>query len=163
MLLIITTTGLTGIIFSKRLTERVEFLSLLKLMLEEISIQIRFQASTLSEILDVLRRDKTLAALDFLSEIKKNYLPYEDFYEAWSRGIEKCRYPFLKETDVDFIKGIGFSLGKSDIEGQLGMISIHMGNLGLIIEKAREERDKKGKLYRSLGILSGAFISILLV
>ena len=152
-----------GITFSKRLNDRVKILILMRQMLEELSIQIRFQALTVFELLQSLCGNIQLQELVFLNNVQENILPNISFYEAWIKGIDEWNNSPLRTEDISFLKNVGATLGNSDIEGQLSTLELHKENLERLLESAIIERDKKSKLYRSLGILSGTFISIMLL
>lgn len=53
--------------------------------------------------------------------------------------------------------------GKTDVKGQLSIISLTEKLIEVQIEKAEEEKNKNAKLYKTLGIVSGVGICILLV
>ena len=156
-------TTLVGITFSKRLNDRVKLLTLMKQMLEELAIQIRFQALTVFELLNSLCRNMQLNELQFLVNVQENNIPGISFNEAWVKGIDEWSNNSLRKEDINFLKNVGSTLGNSDIDGQLSTLELHKENLDRLLESAIAERDKKAKLYRSLGILTGTFISIMLL
>ena len=49
------------------------------------------------------------------------------------------------------------------MDGQLSMLSLQRAELETLILEVEAEVGKKSKLYRSLGVLSGAFISVMLI
>ena len=135
----------------------------MKKMLEDISIQIRFQALTVCELLNSLCQNEQFNKLEFLQLTKINLSKSMSFSDAWLKSIDEWQNNTLRQEDLNLLKSIGTSLGNSDIEGQLCTIELHKENLDRLITTSIEEREKKGKLYRSLGILSGTFISIMLI
>lgn len=159
--LLIITTSLAGIAFSKRLTERVKLLAQIRLMLEELSIQIRYQSSTVAELLESLRQNPQLAQLSFFDTVQKNLCAGQPFADAWCTGVAHFSEISLQKEDTLLLKSIGLSLGTSDVEGQLSTLELHKSTVGQLLERAIAERDKKTKLYRSLGVLTGVFLSIL--
>lgn len=132
-------------------------------MLEELSIQIRFQALTVFELINSLCGNSQLKELEFLNSIKEKFEPNISFYDAWISGIDSWSNQPLNDEDISFLKNVGSTLGNSDIEGQLSSLELHKENLDRLLQKAISDRDKKAKLYRSLGVLSGTFISIMLL
>lgn len=69
----------------------------------------------------------------------------------------------LEESERGIVKSIGLSLGTSDINGQLSMLEMNSQLLAKQIEIAHEQYMKKGRLYRSVGILAGLFVAILVI
>lgn len=61
------------------------------------------------------------------------------------------------------IKTIGKLLGKTDIEGQLSEISLGLDLIGKQIKDAEYERNKNSKLYKTMGVIFGLGISIILI
>jgi stage III sporulation protein AB len=51
--------------------------------------------------------------------------------------------------------------GKSDRENQIANIEMALERLGVIYEQALEEQRKKGRMYRSVGLLSALAIIVL--
>ena len=58
---------------------------------------------------------------------------------------------------------IGRNLGTSELEGQLGAVRSRQAELESIISAAEDEYRRKARLYRSLGVLAGVFIALILV
>lgn len=81
--------------------------------------------------------------------------------EAWQNGIENNLY-FNKE-DKNMIKTIGKLLGKTDIEGQLSEISLGLNLVDKQIKNAECEKNKNSKLYKTMGVILGIGISIILI
>lgn len=69
----------------------------------------------------------------------------------------------LEDTERGIVKSVGMSLGTSDINGQLSMLEVNSQLLAKQVEIAHEQYIKKGKLYRSAGILAGLFVAILVI
>ena len=57
----------------------------------------------------------------------------------------------------------GKLLGKTDIKGQLSQIELTQKLIEKQIEKAEFEKNKNSKLYKTIGIISGIAICIILV
>lgn len=160
--ILIFSTSMVGINFSSRLSERVRVLNTIKLMLEEISIQIRFRGLTVTELVQSLLRNQVLRECEFLSDVEKNLNAVKDFSKAWSISVDNWNIRGLKESDREFLKGIGCFLGCSDIDGQLSSLELSKEKLLILQRDSVEQCERKGRLYRSLGVLSGAFAAVML-
>ena len=85
------------------------------------------------------------------------------FQQSWINAIKLRPPQNLKASDIEILADIGRNLGKSDMDGQLSMLSLQRAELETLILEVEAEVGKKSKLYRSLGVLSGAFISVMLI
>lgn len=87
-----------------------------------------------------------------------------DAGEAWKMAIEKRGDSLpLDESDWRALSDFGEMLGKSDRENQESVLDLEKENLEMLEKKAGEAMNTKGKLYRNLGVLSGAAAVILLI
>ncbi|MBP1560490.1 MAG: stage III sporulation protein AB [Oscillospiraceae bacterium] len=161
MAVIIIVTTLTGSYFSYMLKSRVIMLKKLNYMLEEIMTLLRFSSATVYEIRDALCLDPRFSDLDFLQSISSEN--GVSFQENWCSAVKSCPLAGLKQGDTALLADIGRKLGTSDLDGQTGTLKLQQAELSSLISAAETEHAKKAKLYRSLGVLSGAFISIMLV
>lgn len=93
--------------------------------------------------------------------MKENHL---DAGTAWKEAIlqNKDKLPLL-ESDWKIINDFGEMLGKSDKHNQLSILDMEKEKLTELESRAKEAVETKGKLYRNLGILSGAAMVILLI
>ena len=58
---------------------------------------------------------------------------------------------------------MGKLLGKTDIEGQLSEISLGLDLINKQLVDAEYERNKNSKLYKTMGVILGLGISIILI
>ena len=79
------------------------------------------------------------------------------FKMQWGKSIDSIKFSLLKE-DLDLLKSFGSSLGTSDIAGQISTIKIYKENFLKQKKEASDIFEKKSKLYRSIGVLAGAFV-----
>lgn len=87
-----------------------------------------------------------------------------DTGKAWKIAVEKNKENIpLEESDWTVISDFGELLGKSDRQNQESVLDLAKENLDILEKKAREAIDTKGRLYRNMGILSGAAVVILLI
>ncbi|MCL2355178.1 MAG: stage III sporulation protein AB, partial [Oscillospiraceae bacterium] len=69
----------------------------------------------------------------------------------------------INEEDKNVLMNLSKLLGKTDIQGQVSQIEITESFLDEQITKAEGERIKSEKMYRSLGIIMGLAIVIILL
>lgn len=157
---IIISSTLIGIVGSEKLRNRVKELNLINYMLEEIAILIRYKAMTVYEIVETLTQNQIFNKLTFLNNFNSNLqIPFKS---TWNKNIDDMPTSLI-ESDVKLLKSFGASLGTSDIDGQLSTIGVFKESFFKLEKDATVIYDKKSKLYRSLGVLIGAFISIILI
>ena len=84
--------------------------------------------------------------------------------EAWEKAFEKYYMnTFLEDEDRQILLNLGKSLGAYDIENQIQNIKMITSQLGIQEKKAEENIAKNSKLYKSLGVLAGLAIVIVLL
>ncbi|WP_435925110.1 stage III sporulation protein SpoIIIAB [Paenibacillus sp. DYY-L-2] len=71
------------------------------------------------------------------------------------------RFTAMKTAERDVLKELSFTLGTSDRQDQLGHIATAIRQLESEEAAAREEQGRYEKMFKSLGLLCGAFIVIL--
>ena len=158
---IITITSFAGCYFSSALKTRLINLKKINFLIDEIIILLRYKASTVYEITDCLANNERFADFYFLRNIYVN--SSISFQQNWNNAVKSQPPSNLKANDLEILADIGKNLGTSDMEGQLSMLSLQRAELENIISAAEMDCEKKSKLYRSLGVLAGAFISVMLI
>jgi stage III sporulation protein AB len=84
--------------------------------------------------------------------------------EAWRQSIEEVKKRMnLTGEEYDILMRFGAQLGCSDKEGQKKFIALTLSQLKLQEAKAFELRCKYERMYKSLGILGGLALVILLI
>lgn len=149
--------------FSGRLKQKCRFLKDVAYMLEEIELMIGFESAEVSDIIARLMKNKRISELGFLRKVLEEIHIGADFSTLWEDSVEFQQYGFLNNEEKEFIKDIGRKLGKSDVSGQLNSIRYEKLELEKMIRSADEDECRKSKLYRSLGLLCGAFIVIMFI
>lgn len=84
--------------------------------------------------------------------------------KAWEEAVrENIRKTSLNKEDEEILVSFGKLLGSSDLEGQIKNIRLTLSQLKLQEQKAEESRAKNEGMYRSLGILGGIAVVIVLI
>lgn len=155
---------MTGNYFAADLKKRVEILKEVRLMLAKIKLMVEYNSATVYEIAESLAKDSRLSSLGFLKTLSGSAENSEAiFSEQWENAVNGCRCTYLKKEDISLIVSVGCQLGKSGVEGQMSSIGMKEKELEALISEAEAELVRKGKLYRSLGVLSGALAAVILV
>ena len=70
---------------------------------------------------------------------------------------------YLQDREVDELKKLILTLGKSDIYSQERMIDLAIENLKKLISESQEDITKKGMVYRKLSAIMGIIVGIILI
>lgn len=129
--------------------------------IRQLSILMRYKMSPIRELVLQLKGSA-------LSEFWEAFL-YElegsaSLNEAWQKALSKLRedggFSCLTDAEAHVISDFGATLGTSDIAAQHGNMEMALERLGVQAETLRREVAEKGKVYRSLGVLSGLAAAI---
>lgn len=88
----------------------------------------------------------------------------ENFAEMWREEAETIlKDTSLKRQDMEQLVCFGKSLGYLDRDMQERVIRFYLEDLELAIENIRREEPEKSRLFFGLGILSGLFLTVILL
>lgn len=150
-----------GILISSKYKNRVNELKEFKSALNIMDTKIRYTYEPIGDIcLEISQINDTNIGKLF-KEVSK-LLKSNTITEAWNIAIDTYGNNFSKE-DKNIIKSLGKMLGKTDVNGQVSQIEQLHEFLYSQIEKAEIDRQKNEKLYKSLGMVIGIGIIIILI
>lgn len=159
LIFIFITSAYIGIIKSKTYEIRVVELNKFRNALVMFKTKIEFTYEPIKNIFEEISK---IIYLDEKNIFKFTIESDEEINEAWSNSADRLSNVFNKE-DIDVIKMLGKLLGKTDIEGQVSEILLTQNLIERQIEKAENEKTKNSKLYKTMGIICGLGICIILV
>ena len=150
-----------GILSANRYKNRVVDLKEMQSALNMLETKIKFTYSPLPDIFEEISEhvNPNISHVFRMASIKMDNMNATD---AWEQAID-ISYTNLNKEDINTIKGLGKLLGKTDVEGQVSEIELVKKFLETQIDKAESECTKNEKLYRTLGIVSGMGIVIILI
>lgn len=156
---------LIGLEISKRYAFRTRELSALQGALSRLETEIIHYASRLPDALVRIGESigggtgKLFHKTGELLSLKKKFT----VSEAWCSLLEELKKElYLQQEDMDILRRFGDQLGSSDREGQVRFIRLTLQQLREEEQKARAVREKYEKMYRSLGLLVGIALAIIL-
>lgn len=83
--------------------------------------------------------------------------------ESWQRAVEGCwNRTAMKSSERDIVRQLGFSLGQSGREDQTKHLRLAISQLQAEEASASDEQKRYGSMWRSLGLLAGVLIVILM-
>ena len=150
-----------GNIISKRYILRVKELKDFINALNIIESKIKFTYEPLPEIFKQTSR----LVSENISKIFVNaskYMKEVSCEDAWNRSVSESN-TYLNKEDIENIKGLGKLLGKTDKEGQISHLELTKTFIEMQIKKAKDEEEKNAKMYKTLGVIFGLAIVIILI
>jgi stage III sporulation protein AB len=133
------------------------------IFLDKLKTCLSYQNLPTDEMIDDLAEDPSCKSLPYLNLCRELLANQTDFPTAWKMAIERSSGKTnLNHHDTSYLLSLSGIIGSSDVDGQLSAISMVEELLRRQRAEAQEAKEKKGKLYRSLGALAGAGMVIIL-
>lgn len=150
-----------GLLISKKYEERVNQLKEFKNALNMFETKIKFTYEPIPEIFDQISKQmQTTVGRTF--KLASSNMEVLTAGDAWDIAVD-TNVLSINDEDKSILKNLSKLLGKTDIDGQISQIELTNGFLDEQIEKAEKERAKSEKMYRTLGMVIGLAIVIILI
>lgn len=150
-----------GILISKQYSNRVNELNDFKIALNILKTKIRYTNEPLYNIFKEISNSLKGNVANLFKSICKN-MQNNLASSAWEDAIENEPLS-IKKGDRQALKTLGKMLGKTDLDGQIGEIELTESFLETQIVDAQNEKNKNEKLYKTLGMVTGLGIIIILL
>lgn len=153
--------SLIGILISKKYSNRVNELKEFKNALNIFKTKIRYTYEPIPEIFSEISKNVS----SNIGNVFKNATEKMDICaagEAWDLAL-RLNDLNIDEEDKTVLRNLSKLLGKTDLEGQLNQIEITLDFLDKQIRKAEIQKDKNERMYRTLGMIMGMVIVIILI
>lgn len=153
--------SLIGILLSKKYVNRVKELKEFKNALNIFKTKIRYTYEPLPEIFREISEnvDSNIGTVFSQAVGNMNVLSAG---EAWNLAL-KVDTLNIDDEDRNVLKNLSKLLGKTDLEGQLNQIEMTSDFLDEQIRKAEIKKNKNEKMYKTLGMIMGIAIVIILI
>jgi len=125
-------------------------------LLESMAVQIRYRALPLAELFGALNGSEFLETVGAGFHARPNI----NYRDAWNNAVDS--FSELAE-EREILLSIGNSLGGSDVSGQIAMLELNKELLQKRLGAASETAQKKGAMYRSVGLLTGLGLAIMVI
>lgn len=142
--------------FSNRVKNLKDFKSALSIFRSKIEFTYEPIKDIFEEISKVIYQDNE-NIFKFFCESK-----IQDVTIAWNEAVQNTKLEFTND-DKEILIVLGKMLGKTDKTGQISQIDLVDNFLDKQILDSEEEKRKNEKLYKTLGIIGGLIIAIILV
>ena len=150
-----------GITVSKKYVNRVDELRELKAFLNLLKTKIKFTYEPLGEIFYEISSSFSKNVSNLLLKASNN-MKTNNAGKSWKLAVENTNMNLLKE-DKEALITLSKLLGKTNLEGQVSQIEQTENLLDIQIEKAEIKRQKNEKMYKSMGMIVGAGLVIILI
>lgn len=166
IILILLSGSLIGISLSKEYEMRIVHLKQLKKMLMLLKGEINYNNSDICEsVITVAERTENVVG-EFLKHVVEKFEKNKVSLKcAWDLGVENILgiETKLTEKELSYIKELGTNLGITDKETQINNILSCIEAINLSIDELNENKTEKCKLYKTLGVMASAFLTIVLI
>jgi stage III sporulation protein AB len=165
-ILIVSASGLVGILLSNRLSIRHMELKNLRRFMQMLETEITYGATPLPiALMNISNKTEGLIRSFFINVSKS--LIERSFYsvdDAWTNAADiVLSDTSLKNADIELIKSFGSVLGCSDREDQKKHFELFYLQIKHQEDAALSEINRSAKMYRSLGFLLGIAVFVVLV
>lgn len=153
--------SLIGILISKKYENRVNELKEFKNALNIFKTKIRYTYEPIPDIFMEISENinSNISNVFYEAACKMDVLAAG---EAWGLAL-KMEDLNINEEDKNVLFNLSKLLGKTDLQGQISSIEMTEDFLEEQIRKAQNLRNKNEKLYRTLGMILGLAIVIILM
>ena len=163
---LLTSAAAIGYLKADELKERVRCLNALKRVMILLQGELRFHRATLSEAFENVAERAEKPFDVFFEELTKELerRKYGSFSSAWNELSDKLltNKGFKKEDKV-LLEQLGNSLGYLDLTMQTENLNLAILQTDDAIMNAKEQLETKGKLYQTMGVTAGAFLTLLMI
>lgn len=148
-----------AISYKTRVNELENIIEIIKL----IEIEITYRKESLKKVFRRVSRSKKCWFSKVLEGCEKQLDSEISFENAWKHSIKCQENCPLNDCDLEVLHDLSLAIGRSDTAGQISAIEPIIIRLNCNLEMAKANNLKLGKMYKGLGIASGATLAILLL
>ena len=161
LFLIFISSTFIGILIAITYKNRVRDLEEMKNALNMLETKMKFTYEPIPEIFKEISKNMKQGISDIFLNAYKN-MKNASAGTAWSKALDSSKTN-LKNEDIEVLKKLNKLLGKTDIDGQISEIKLTNSFLEKQIEKSIKEQEKNEKLYKTLGMIIGLTVVIILI
>ena len=163
---VVATTSILGYALSINYKRRPAELRELQGLLQMLENEIGYLSNLLVDAFEKISRSSRSKTVIFFNAAAENLKSCSSIgaSNAWEKAVrDNIETTSLNKEDEEILVSFGKMLGISDVEGQIKNIRLLQSQLKLQEQKAEESRQKNERMYKSLGVLGGIAIVIMLI
>lgn len=165
-ILVLSSTSIIGICYVDDMQKRLKELNGVKKSILLISGDLEYGGMSISDIFAHIEKYSIKEHREFWYTLSKSTSTKGEsrFSEIWVNTLEDkfCNSRLTKE-DKNELSKLGNTLSDVDKRQQITMLKLYIEHLELNIQTLKEEKDRKSKIYHSLGVVSGLFLIVILM
>lgn len=135
--------------FSRKLSKRKEILQNFVNLLDNAYTKIEYSSNNLADIFND----------SFLEFSFKDNEPFSLQWKTMLKGYQNI----LSSNDINLLIDFSNEIGKTDTDGEISNILLYQGLLKENIESAKDDIEKKSRLYTLIGFSIGMTLAIILI
>lgn len=165
-IIVLLSSGFLGFVLSSDCRKRPQQLRELQAMLIMFENRISYLSDVLAEAFGTISRTSKSPVAVFFRNTAEKLAESKgcSSLRAWESAVrENIKRTSLNREDEEILVSFGKLLGSSELEGQIRNIRLTLEQLRLQEKKAEESRARNEGMYRSLSILGGIAIVIVLI
>lgn len=156
----------TGYLIASSYDQRIKQISAFIYSVKLMEAEMNYSRNYILDILKKLSYNNEPCISNFFKkiseEIQKNN--GKDFSAIWNDSIyDSFSSSSFSTIDLKLINDLGKSIGKMDLENQQKIFTYFYKRLELQLEDAVNEKTKKSRVYKNLGIAAGVMIVVVLI
>lgn len=154
-----------GFWLSVQYRRRLAGLEQLRQMIFLLKGQILYANAALAEALEAVGERSAGALASIFAEAARllGQQEGEPFAAVWSRAVREQSPDYFTKTDMQELEALGTQLGFLDRDMQERTLLLYLEQLDLQIGSLRDHRQERCRLYSSLGVMGGLFLTVLLI
>jgi stage III sporulation protein AB len=164
MILIAST--MAGLAWAAKYVNRPRQIRLLRSALQRLESEISYGSTPLPSALSHIAHQTPTPIRECFESVSRKLMEnvrQRTLIECWQQGMEEQWHrTSLKSTEKEIILQFGYTLGNSDRDDQVKHIRLTLSHLASEEENALLEQQKYEKLFKHLGMLTGALLVILM-
>ncbi|SET61407.1 stage III sporulation protein AB [Salinibacillus kushneri] len=164
MLFLLATTQI-GFDIAKRLSDRPKQIRQLKNALQILEAEIVYGQTAIHDVFRQLSKQMPQPLAHFFEALHdKLTISQTTLYDIWNPTLKKFwKQTAMKKNEQEIMDQFGKTLGQHDFTQQQKHIQLALTHLDRELENAEEEKYRYGRMAKSLGVLTGLFVILLLI
>jgi len=160
-ILIVSVCTLIGIRKAQRYESREYILREAIMLFKGLKNEINYTLTPIPNAIESVRQNMKTPLRDVMGAVSFELLQYNVSSEAITNEIAKLSE--LTDYDRQVISNGVMTLGKTDVDGQIGVISMTCDTLENQLTDSIESKKKNSKLYKTVGIATGLMLAIVFI
>ncbi len=154
-----------GLWMAGQYRQRLAKLEQLRQMIFLLKGQILYANATLQEAFEAVgnRTEGDLARLFLNVADRTASREGESFCDIWKGEVFLLKNSVLTKSDMQALAALGEHLGFLDRDMQERTILLYLEQLDLQIQQLRDQKQERCRMYSSLGVMGGLFLTVLLI